>query len=183
MWFDSVVSVLVLVEKEGSSCQYQKLSSTRKLRVGDSPLFLLYFLASSFLYTSRQMFKAFQIPQTAHLMHIWMEGQWRYLLIHNNFRVVFSVDVRINFQNICFACKSCTNASLKMEITSRALSPNTSFLQKYKGCTFQVLLSYSSFPWKGLYFNVQGMMRGECVWLMFTHHVLLASLLCLGEDA
>ena len=138
MWFDSVVSVLVLVEKEGSSCQYQKLSSTRKLRVGDSPLFLLYFLASSFLYTSRQMFKAFQIPQTAHLMHIWMEGQWRYLLIHNNFRVVFSMDVRINFQNICCACKSCTNASLKMEITSSQPSaPIFSSFKNTKGALFK----------------------------------------------
>ena len=182
MWFDSVVSVLVLVEKQESSCQYQKLSSTRKLRVGDSPLFLLYFLASSFLYTSRQMFKAFQISQTAQLMH--MDGRAAKIFPNSQcFRVVFSMDVRINFQNICCACKSCTNASLKMEITSRALSPNTFFLQKYKGCTFQVLLSYSSFPWKGLSFNEKEMMRGECVWLMFTHHVLLASLLCLGEDA
>ena len=41
-----------------------------------------------------------------------------------------------------------------------ALSPNIFFLQKYKRCTFQVLLSYSSFPWKGLSFNEKEMMRG-----------------------
>ena len=131
------MSVLVLVEKEGSSCQYQKLSSTRKLRVGDSPLFLLYFLASSFLYTSRQMFKAFQISQTAQLMH--MDGRAAKIFPNSQcFRVVSSMDVRINFQNICCACKSCTNASLKMEITSSQPSaPIFSSFKNTKGALFK----------------------------------------------
>ena len=131
------MSVLVLVEKEGSSCQYQKLSSTRKLRVGDSPLFHFYLLAFSFLYTSRQMFKAFQIPQTAQLMH--MDGRADKIFPNSQcFRVVFSMDVRINFQNICCACKSCTNASLKMEITSSQPSaPIFSSFKNTKGALFK----------------------------------------------